>query len=68
MKIFSERLKEIRQERNITQDMLATETGITQSMISQYEIDKCSPTAENIVILCKYFKVSADFMLGLKDE
>lgn len=68
MKIFAERLKELRNERNKTQDDLANETKITQAMISRYEMNLSSPTAENIVILCKYFKVSADFMLGLKDE
>ena len=67
MKIFAERLKELRLERNITQDVLARETKISQVTISFYEKDINSPNAENIVILCKFFKVSADYMLGLED-
>ena len=67
MKIFAERLKELRLERKITQDKLSQDTKITQSTISGYEADKVSPTAEVIVTLCKYFQVTADFLLGLED-
>lgn len=65
---FGERLKELRNERKLTQDELSIVTGISQSMISAYELDRARPTDFVIVAFCNYFGVSADFILGLKDE
>lgn len=68
MSKFSERLKELRTERKLTQDRLAELTGINQASISAYELKKIRPTDFVIVTFCKFFNVSADFILGLKDE
>ena len=67
MSKFSERLKEIRLERRLTQDELAVLTGITQGSISAYELKKARPTDEVIITFCKFFGVSADYLLGLVD-
>lgn len=68
MSKFAERLKEIRLERGLKQDDLSRYTNISQSSISGYELNKVRPTDEVIIAFCKYFNVSADFLLGLKDE
>ncbi len=68
MSKFAERLKELRLENKLTQDMLAEQTGITQSSISAYELKKARPTDEVIITFCKFFKVSADYLLGLSDN
>ncbi len=68
MSKFAERLKELRLENKLTQDMLAEQTGITQSSISIYELNKTRPTDEVIITFCKFFKVSADYLLGLSDN
>ena len=67
MSKFGERLKDLRVERNLTQDKLAELTGITQAAISFYELKKTKPTDEVIITFCKFFKVSADYLLGLAD-
>ncbi len=67
MSKFAERLKELRLENNLTQSKLADATGINQTSISAYELRKIRPTDEVIITLCKFFKVSADFLLGLED-
>lgn len=67
MNKFAERLKELRKDLNITQDQLAAETKISQAAISSYENGLQSPTIDVVIILCKYFKVSADYMIGLSD-
>lgn len=67
MSKFGERLKELRLERKLTQDKLAELSNISQATISAYEIGKIRPTDEVIIIFCKFFKVSADYMLGLDD-
>ena len=67
MSEFYERLKELRLEKGLTQDQLANDTGISQGAISAYELKKAKPTDEVIITFCKYFNVSADFLLGLVD-
>lgn len=67
MSKFGERLKELRIENKLTQTKLAIATGINQTSISAYELQKMRPTDEVIITLCKFFKVSADYILGLED-
>lgn len=68
MSKFGERLKELRLEKKLTQDKLAELTGINQATISCYELNKIRPTDIVIITFCNLFGVSADFILGLKDE
>ncbi len=65
---MSERIKELRKEKNIGQNKLAEEIKISNASISYYETGKQEPTAETIFKLANYFNVSADYILGLKDE
>ena len=66
MKI-SERLKELRLEKNISQMQLSMATGLSQSAIARWELGKSEPTASALVILSKYFGESTDYLLGLED-
>ena len=65
---FGERLKELRQEKNIGQNQLASDLGISNASISYYETGKQEPTASTIIKLANYFNVSSDYLLGIKDE
>ena len=67
MKIFAERLKLLRQEQNISAEKLAKEIGVSKMAISLWERDERTPSAEVIVLVAKYFKVSADYLCGLED-
>ena len=67
MKIFSERLKELRIERNLNQSELARETGLSQSSIARWEADDRDPTIQGLIVLAKYFGVSIDFLVGLEE-
>lgn len=64
---FGERLKELRLAKNLTQTALANETGISQSAINKWELGQRKITEDYIIILCDYFKVSSDYLLGLVD-
>lgn len=64
---FSERLKELRSSRNLTQTALAKETGISQSAINKWELGERKITQDYILILCKFFGVSSDYLLGIVD-
>jgi len=68
MKIFGERLKEIREERAVSMSALARQIGTSQQNISRWEGGETVPSAETIVMLCKFLHISSDFLLGLSDD
>ena len=61
------RLKELREDKGISQTQLAREIGIDQRTISNYEIGKTEPNIQAIKIFCDYFEVTAGYLLGLED-
>lgn len=62
---FAERSKILRVEKHLTQTELAKMLDISQTAISAYELGRNKPTDDVIVSYCKFFKVSADYILGL---
>ena len=64
---FSERLKELRKERGISQMELSKQTGLSQSAIAKWEKDKTDPTSANLIVLSQFFGESVDYLLGLTD-
>lgn len=67
MKIFAERLKELRNEKGLSQRALAAQSGISHSAIHHWEDESRVPNAEAIVVLARFFSVSSDYLLGLED-
>lgn len=67
MSKFAERLKLLRVEKGLTQMQLAKETNISQTAISAYEKRRNRPSDDIIILFCKYFKVTSDYLLGLSD-
>ena len=64
---FSERLKDLRKQREMSQMDLAVATGISQSAIAKWELGKTEPTASAIVNLANFFGETTDYILGLTD-
>lgn len=62
------KLKEIRLERNITQQEISDKTNISRSVISQYENGIVEPTANVIVKLAEFFQITTDEILGRTDD
>jgi len=62
-----ERLKELREEKGLSQTQIADAIGIRQQTISQYEKGITQPDIQTIKKLCDFFDVSADYLLGFKD-
>ncbi|MDE7215563.1 MAG: helix-turn-helix transcriptional regulator [Clostridia bacterium] len=61
------RLKELREELNISQHLLAKAIGISQSNICEYEKGTVEATETVIIKLANYFDVSTDYLLGLEE-
>lgn len=62
---FGLRLKTLRKQVGLTQQQLATQLGITKSVVSFYELQERSPSPDVLVKLAKIFHVSVDYLLGL---
>jgi transcriptional regulator with XRE-family HTH domain len=65
--IFIERLKQLREAKNMTQLRLAMELNVSQETISGYEIGKAVPPAEMLVKLADTLDTSVDYILGRTD-
>lgn len=65
--IFIERLKQLREAKNLTQLRLAMELNVSQETISGYEIGKAVPPAEMLVKLTDTLDTSVDYILGRTD-
>ncbi len=59
-----ERIKELRQEKNISQAKLAKEIGVSQKAIDYWERGVNEPKASYVIALAEYFDVSCDYILG----
>ena len=65
---YPERMKALREDHDLTQAKIAVMLGVAQTTYSQYELYKRPMPIEYLVALCKYYRVSADYMLGLSDK
>ncbi len=62
------RLKELRQEKGLSQSEVAKAIKTSQRNIGRWENNENEPTASFISKLSKFFDVSADYLLGLEDD
>ena len=65
---FGKRVKEARQKAGETQTDLGLYLGVKKSQVSELENGNTSTTVENVAMICEHYKISADYLLGLKDE
>lgn len=68
MVTFGEKLKELREEKGISQMELSKLLDISQPAIARYELNKTEPRISDIKKICVYFDVSADYLIGIKNE
>ena len=68
MKIFCERVKELRTERRIYQREVAEHLGLTTRAYQNYEGGESEPSQERLVALADYFGVTTDYLLGRSDK
>ncbi len=65
---FSQRVKEARTTKKLTQKELAERIGTTESNINNYEKGRNKPTTDMLVKICLELDVSADWLLGLPSK
>ena len=66
--MIGERLQELRKDRGVSQVELAKLLGVSSNTISSYECNRSDPDDNLKIVIAKYFDISLDYLLGLKDE
>lgn len=64
---FAERLKQLRDERRISQAKVAKVLGVSRYAVYSYEKEKAAPSLDGLVTLADYFDVTVDYLLGRTD-
>ena len=62
---LGEKIRNLREDRDLNQTQLGAAVNMTQRKISYIECGKFEPSIEDIIAFCHYFKVSADYLLGI---
>lgn len=65
---YIKRMRDLREGRDKTQQEIARVLGTSQTMYARYERGANEMPIRHLVTLCRYYGVSADYLLGLKDE
>lgn len=64
---MKDKLKQLRRQKGVTQKDVAEAIGVTLSAYSNYEQGIREPNNQILINLCKYYDVSADYLLGIED-
>ena len=62
------RIRDMREDRDLTKKQLADHLHIRQNTYSQYETGQRQLPLDVLIALARYYKTSADYLLGLTDE
>lgn len=62
---FKDILRELREEKCLTQAQLAEQLHFSLSIVNKWENGKKNPSVDAIKILAKFFNVTTDYLLGL---
>jgi transcriptional regulator with XRE-family HTH domain len=65
---LGDRIQQLRKGIGLSQEQLAEIIGVSRQAISKWETDQSSPDLDKIVLLCNTFSVSADELLGTRDD
>ena len=66
--IYVKRIRDLREDHDKTQQEIADVLGTSQTMYARYERGANEMPIRHLITLCKYYKVSADYLLGLSDS
>jgi transcriptional regulator with XRE-family HTH domain len=67
MSKLSIRLKELREEKGLSSRELAKKLNVSDRAVQRWEKGERVPNADSVILLARFFDVSADYLLGLED-
>lgn len=62
------RIKELREDRDLRQIDISEKVGIDQKTLSNYETGKTNPDSFAIIKLAEFFGVTCDYLLGVTER
>ncbi len=63
--VYVRRIRDLREDHDYTQEYVAKCLGTSQSMYARYERAANALPIHHLLTLCKLYRVSADYILGL---
>ena len=66
--LYVKRIRDLREDSDKTQEEIAGVLGTSQTMYARYERGANEMPLHHLITLCKYYRVSADYILGLTDK
>ena len=64
---YYQKLKELREQKNLSQEDVGKLIGTTQENYSRYERGERALPINHYITLAKYYNVSIDYMVGLQE-
>lgn len=65
---YTQRIRDLREDKDLKQEDVANFLNITRQQYQLYESGKRKLPIDLLTKLCKFYGVSADYLLGLKNE
>ena len=62
------RIRDLREDRDLTQSDIAEVIKTTQQQYSKIETGRADVSGEKLILLAQFYNVSADYILGLTNE
>ena len=66
--LYVKRIRDLREDHDKTQQEIANLLGTSQTMYARYERGANEMPIRHLITLCKYYKVSSDYILGLNNK
>ena len=65
---YIKRLRDLREDHDLTQSQVAEILGTSQTMYARYERGANELALDHLIILCYLYSVSSDYILGLSNQ
>ena len=65
---YRERIRAVREDRDLTQEDVARLLGKSQQGYSHIENGRAELKIDDLIVLCRYYQLSADYLIGLTDD
>ncbi len=65
---YQERLREIREDRDLTQAEVGRMIHKSQQGYNHIETGRAELKIDDLIALCKFYNLSSDYVIGLKDS
>lgn len=65
---YCKRIRDLREDADLTQQQIAEILGTSQTMYARYERGANELPIHHLLALCKFYQVSSDYILGLTNK